>query len=41
MQKILVCDDDRDIVDSLEIYLQQEGYEVYKAYDGPAGAGIS
>ena len=34
MQKILVCDDDRDIVDSLEIYLQQEGYEVYKAYDG-------
>ena len=34
MQKILVCDDDRDIVESLEIYLQQEGYTVYKAYDG-------
>ncbi len=34
MQKILVCDDDRDIVESLEIYLQQEGYCVYKAYDG-------
>lgn len=34
MYKILVCDDDRDIVDSIEIYLQQEGYEVRKAYDG-------
>lgn len=34
MQKILVCDDDRDIVDSIEIYLQQEGYDVCKAYDG-------
>ena len=34
MQRILVCDDDRDIVDSIEIYLQQEGYEVCKAYDG-------
>lgn len=34
MQKILVCDDDTDIVESIEIYLQQEGYEVCKAYDG-------
>lgn len=34
MQNILVCDDDRDIVESLEIYLQQEGYNVYKAFDG-------
>ncbi len=34
MKKILVCDDDRSIVDALEIYLQQEGYEVIKAYDG-------
>ncbi|MBR1391729.1 MAG: response regulator transcription factor [Lachnospiraceae bacterium] len=31
---ILVCDDDREIVEAIEIYLQQEGYQVYKAYDG-------
>ena len=31
---ILVCDDDREIVDAIEIYLLQEGYEVCKAYDG-------
>jgi len=34
MNRILVCDDDREIVDAIEIYLQQEGYEVAKAYDG-------
>lgn len=32
--KILVCDDDREIVDAIEIYLLQEGFEVIKAYDG-------
>lgn len=32
--KILVCDDDKAIVDSIEIYLIQDGYKVYKAYDG-------
>lgn len=31
---ILVCDDDREIVEAIEIYLQQEGYQVYKGYDG-------
>lgn len=31
---ILVCDDEKEIVDAIEIYLQQEGYEVRKAYDG-------
>lgn len=31
---ILVCDDDREIVDATEIYLNQEGYRVLKAYDG-------
>lgn len=31
---ILVCDDDKEIVDAIEIYLLQEGYEVCKAYDG-------
>ena len=34
MSNILVCDDDRTIVDAIDIYLTQEGYEVYKAYDG-------
>ena len=31
---ILVCDDDKDIVEAIDIYLTQEGYEVLKAYDG-------
>ncbi|MCF2680652.1 response regulator transcription factor [Faecalicatena contorta] len=34
MAKILVCDDDKEIVEAIEIYLMQEGYEVEKAYDG-------
>lgn len=34
MQTILVCDDDREIVEAIDIYLQQEGYQVLKAYDG-------
>ncbi len=34
MAKILVCDDDREIVEAIDIYLTQEGYEVLKAYDG-------
>lgn len=33
MAKILVCDD-KDIVEAIDIYLTQEGYEVLKAYDG-------
>lgn len=32
--RILVCDDDKEIVDAIEIYLVNEGYEVLKAYDG-------
>ena len=31
---ILVCDDDKEIVEAIEIYLQQEGYHILKAYDG-------
>ena len=31
---ILVCDDDKDIVEAISIYLEQEGYTVLKAYDG-------
>ena len=34
MADILVCDDDREIVDAIEIYLSQDGYKIYKAYDG-------
>ncbi|HDX9577244.1 TPA: response regulator [Bacillus pseudomycoides] len=33
-QSILVVDDDKDIVQMIEVYLQQEGYKVVKAYDG-------
>ena len=31
---ILVCDDDKHIVEAIEIYLKNEGYNIYKAYDG-------
>lgn len=34
MSKILVCDDDKEIVEAIEIYLTQEGHEILKAYDG-------
>ncbi len=34
MANILVCDDDREIVDAIEIYLNQDGYRIFKAYDG-------
>ncbi|MBD5479196.1 MAG: response regulator transcription factor [Lachnospiraceae bacterium] len=34
MSNILVCDDDKEIVDAIEIYLRNEGYQIFKAYDG-------
>ena len=34
MANILVCDDDKEIVVAIEIYLSQDGYKIYKAYDG-------
>ena len=34
MYNVFVCDDDREIVEAIEIYLSQEGYKVLKAYDG-------
>ena len=34
MQKILVCDDDKQIVEAISIYLTGEGYQVIKAFDG-------
>ena len=34
LMKVLVADDDKEIVELLSIYLHNEGYEVVKAYDG-------
>ena len=34
MYSILVCDDDKDIVAAIKIYLESEGYGVITAYDG-------
>ncbi len=34
MYNILICDDDRDIVSALEIYLGSEGYRTVAAYNG-------
>ena len=34
MYNILVCDDEKDIVEELGIYLSAEGYQVTKAYNG-------
>lgn len=31
---ILICDDDKEIVGAIEIYLKNEGYSTYRAYDG-------
>lgn len=40
METILVCDDDREIVEAIDIYLSQEGYRVLKAYDGVEALGV-
>ena len=34
MYNILVCDDEKDIVSALKIYLMAEGYQVYEAGNG-------
>lgn len=34
MYNILICDDEKDIVEALGIYLSGEGYKIYKAYNG-------
>ena len=34
MYNILICDDEKDIVSALKIYLEAEGYVTYKAYTG-------
>ena len=33
MANILVCDDEKEIVGAIEIYLSQEGHKIRKAYD--------
>ena len=34
MYNILICDDDRDIVNALKIYLQDPSYKLFEAYNG-------
>ena len=34
MYNILICDDEKDIVSALKIYLSSENYKIYEAYDG-------
>ena len=34
MYTILICDDDKDIVRALEIYLANPDYKIIKAYNG-------
>ena len=37
MAKILVCDDDKEIVEAIEIYLSQEGHQILKLDDNEDG----
>lgn len=34
MYNILICDDDKEIVNAIQIYLSREGYNILKAYNG-------
>ena len=34
MYNILICDDEKDIVSALKIYLKTSGYNIYEAYNG-------
>lgn len=34
MKNVLICDDDKEIVGAIDIYLTQEGFRVFRAYDG-------
>ena len=40
MYNILICDDDRDIVSALKIYLESEGYRTFQAYNGAEALAI-
>lgn len=37
---ILICDDDKEIVAAIEIYLKAEGYGIFKAFDGKEAVGV-
>lgn len=41
MYRVLVCDDDIPILDSIEVYLKLEGYDVVKATDGAQAVRIA
>ena len=34
MNKVLIVDDEKEIADLVEIYLENDGYQVYKFYNG-------
>ncbi|MBQ9942582.1 MAG: response regulator, partial [Christensenellaceae bacterium] len=34
MYNILICDDEKDIVSALRLYLEPEGYRVFAAHNG-------
>ena len=34
MYNILICDDEKDIVNALKIYLRDENYTLFEAFDG-------
>ena len=40
MYNILVVDDDKEIVNAIEIYLKTEGYNILKAYNGKEALNI-
>lgn len=40
MYNILVCDDDKEIVNAIKIYLSKEGYNIFKAYNGKEAISI-
>ena len=40
MYNILVCDDDKEIANAIEIYLEKEGYKIYKANNGKEALNI-
>ena len=40
MYNILVCDDDKEIVNAIEIYLEKEGYKIYKSNNGKEALNI-
>ena len=40
MYNILICDDQKDIVNALKIYLTPEGYQLFTAYTGEEAVAI-